>query len=287
MTGLWRQALEIARKDLRTEMRSGEVLMITVPFGAAALMLIPLAIGVDAALLDRVGPGMYWSVILLFGVLVTVRQSAADGAGPDGPAHLCSAWIRRPFRREGGGLVAAPAGVRDGAGAHRAGAVRQRPAGMVVGARPVLAAGGSGARPPRHAGRSHCRQRGLDHPGAPRSWCRCRFPCCWRPPRSPKVSAWGPLSSAGCCCWWSWTSCCAVAGVLSARPLQRRRVDPSEDLAGPRCRRPARGRSGRCRPVPPERNPWGTWHASCSSMCPPPGWPTWRSGSLWRAASAT
>jgi heme exporter protein B len=79
VSGLWRETLEIARKDLRTEMRSGEVLMITVPFGAAALMLIPLAIGVDAALLDRVGPGMYWSVILLFGVLVTLRQSAADG----------------------------------------------------------------------------------------------------------------------------------------------------------------------------------------------------------------
>lgn len=79
MTGLWRQAVEICRKDLRTEFRSGEVLMITVPFGAAALMLIPLAIGVDAPLLDRVGPGMYWSIILLFGVLVTVRQGASDG----------------------------------------------------------------------------------------------------------------------------------------------------------------------------------------------------------------
>jgi heme exporter protein B len=79
VTGLWRQAVEICRKDLRTEFRSGEVLMITVPFGAAALMLIPLAIGVDAPLLDRVGPGMYWSIILLFGVLVTVRQGASDG----------------------------------------------------------------------------------------------------------------------------------------------------------------------------------------------------------------
>jgi heme exporter protein B len=79
MTNLWRQALEIGRKDLRTEFRSAEVLMITVPFGGAALMLIPLAIGVDAPLLDRIGPGMYWSVVLLFGVLVTTRQSAADG----------------------------------------------------------------------------------------------------------------------------------------------------------------------------------------------------------------
>jgi heme exporter protein B len=75
----WRQALEIASKDLRTEFRSGEVLMITVPFGAAALMLIPLAVGTDAQLLSEIGPGMYWAVVLLFGVLVTVRQSAVDG----------------------------------------------------------------------------------------------------------------------------------------------------------------------------------------------------------------
>jgi heme exporter protein B len=79
MVGFWRQAIEIARKDLRTEIRSGEVLLITLPFGAAALMLIPLAVGTDAPLLEQIGPGMYWSVVLLFGVLVTVRQSAVDG----------------------------------------------------------------------------------------------------------------------------------------------------------------------------------------------------------------
>jgi heme exporter protein B len=79
MPSFWRQVIEIARKDLRTELRSGEVLMITVPFGAAALMLIPLAIGTDAPLLERIGPGMYWSVVLLFGVLVTVRHSASEG----------------------------------------------------------------------------------------------------------------------------------------------------------------------------------------------------------------
>lgn len=83
MPSFWRQALEMGRKDLRTEMRSGEVLMITVPFGAAALMLVPLAIGTDAPLLERIGPGMYWSVVLLFGVLVMVRQSAGDGAAQE------------------------------------------------------------------------------------------------------------------------------------------------------------------------------------------------------------
>jgi heme exporter protein B len=74
----WRQAREIARKDLRTEIRTGEVFFVTIPFGAVALMLIPLAIGTDAPLLRDVGPGMYWVVILLFGVLVALRQSGVD-----------------------------------------------------------------------------------------------------------------------------------------------------------------------------------------------------------------
>ena len=79
MTGFWRQAWEMARKDLRTEVRTGEVFLITIPFGAVALMLIPLAIGTDAALLRQIGPGMFWVVVLLFGVLVATRQSAVDG----------------------------------------------------------------------------------------------------------------------------------------------------------------------------------------------------------------
>lgn len=74
----WRQAGEIARKDLRTEIRTGEVFFVTIPFGAVALMLIPLAIGTDAPLLRDVGPGMYWVVTLLFGVLVALRQSGVD-----------------------------------------------------------------------------------------------------------------------------------------------------------------------------------------------------------------
>jgi heme exporter protein B len=77
-TGFWRQALEIARKDLRTEARTGEVFLITIPFGAVALMLIPLAVGIDAPLLRQIGPGLYWSVVLLFGVLVALRQSGVE-----------------------------------------------------------------------------------------------------------------------------------------------------------------------------------------------------------------
>lgn len=76
--GFWRQVKEIARKDLMVEGRAGEALFITVPFGAVALMLIPLAIGTDKPLLAKVGPGMFLAVALLFGMLVAFRQTAAD-----------------------------------------------------------------------------------------------------------------------------------------------------------------------------------------------------------------
>jgi heme exporter protein B len=76
--GFWQQAKEIARKDLLVEGRAGEALYITVPFGAVALMLIPLAIGTDRPLLAQVGPGMFLAVSLLFGMLVAFRQTAAD-----------------------------------------------------------------------------------------------------------------------------------------------------------------------------------------------------------------
>lgn len=76
--GFWQQAQEIARKDLMVEGRAGEAMYITVPFGAVALMLIPLAIGTDKPLLARVGPGMFLAVALLFGMLVAFRQTATD-----------------------------------------------------------------------------------------------------------------------------------------------------------------------------------------------------------------
>lgn len=75
----WRQVYEITRKDLLVESRTAEVLTMTAPFGAAALILIPLAIGTDAKLLSDLGPGLYWIVVLLFGILVILRKSAVDG----------------------------------------------------------------------------------------------------------------------------------------------------------------------------------------------------------------
>ncbi len=71
--------LVLARKDLRLERRAGEALLVTAPFGATALLLAPLAVGTDTPLLRELGPALYWLVVLLFGVLVTLRASAVDG----------------------------------------------------------------------------------------------------------------------------------------------------------------------------------------------------------------
>lgn len=75
---LWTQARAVAKRDLMRERRRGEVTWVTLPFGAIALLLIPLAIGTDAPTLRRIGPGLYWIIVLLLGVLVTVRRTASD-----------------------------------------------------------------------------------------------------------------------------------------------------------------------------------------------------------------
>ena len=72
------QTRAVMKRDLLRERRSGEVLWITIPFGAVALLLIPIAIGIDTPTLRAVGIGMFWVVIMLFGVLISVRRSTTD-----------------------------------------------------------------------------------------------------------------------------------------------------------------------------------------------------------------
>jgi heme exporter protein B len=67
----------LLRAHLRDERRAGEVTRVIIPFGVVALLVIPMAVGIDIPLLDRIGPGMFWAVLLLFGTIVTQRQSAA------------------------------------------------------------------------------------------------------------------------------------------------------------------------------------------------------------------
>ena len=77
-TGFWVQATAVAGRDLLRERRRGDVLWITIPFGAIALLLVPLAIGTDASLLREIGPGMYWVIVMLFGVLVAVGKASSE-----------------------------------------------------------------------------------------------------------------------------------------------------------------------------------------------------------------
>lgn len=74
----WAVSVLLARTNLMLERRVGEALLVTAPFGAVALWITPMAVGTDVPLLREVGPGMYWAVILLFGITVTLRQSAAE-----------------------------------------------------------------------------------------------------------------------------------------------------------------------------------------------------------------
>ncbi len=79
MTGSFStQVAAIARRDLLRERRSGEVLWVTLPFGAIALLLIPLAIGPDTPTLQAIGLGMFWVIVMLFGVLISIRQTNAE-----------------------------------------------------------------------------------------------------------------------------------------------------------------------------------------------------------------
>jgi heme exporter protein B len=78
MTGFWNQTLTITRRDLMRERRSGEVLWVTLPFGAIALLLVPLAIGTDTRTLEAIGLGMFWVIVMLFGVLIAVRQTNTE-----------------------------------------------------------------------------------------------------------------------------------------------------------------------------------------------------------------
>jgi heme exporter protein B len=72
------QVRTIARRDLIRERRSGEVAWVTIPFGGIALLLVPLAIGTDAPTLQRIGPGLFWTIVMLFGVLISIRQTNAE-----------------------------------------------------------------------------------------------------------------------------------------------------------------------------------------------------------------
>jgi len=74
----WPQALEIARVDLLVERRLGDTLRIVLPFAVVALMVFPLALGIELSVISLIGPAVFWALGILFGMQVALRQSAND-----------------------------------------------------------------------------------------------------------------------------------------------------------------------------------------------------------------
>lgn len=77
----WRHARILARHELLLERRAGETWSIILPFAMAALVALPLAIGLDQPTISRIGPAAYWVFALLFGMQIAWRQSSGD-TGP-------------------------------------------------------------------------------------------------------------------------------------------------------------------------------------------------------------
>lgn len=77
-----RDALLIAGKDLRLELRSRVALNQVLPFALLVLVLFAFALDPDRGLLARATPGLYW-VAVLFSALLALQRSlgieAADG----------------------------------------------------------------------------------------------------------------------------------------------------------------------------------------------------------------
>lgn len=75
---LWKQAAEVARVDLLVESRLGDSLKIILPFAVISLMIFSLAFGSDLISISNAGPGVFWTVSILFGMQIALRAAALE-----------------------------------------------------------------------------------------------------------------------------------------------------------------------------------------------------------------
>ncbi|MPZ51902.1 MAG: ABC transporter permease [Acidimicrobiia bacterium] len=80
MTRFWTEVGTVFRRDVVAEWRRGEVATVVLPFAVVALMVFPLAIGIDLPLLSRIGPAVFWAILLLFGMQVGLRVTSTENA---------------------------------------------------------------------------------------------------------------------------------------------------------------------------------------------------------------
>ncbi|MGI8518302.1 MAG: heme exporter protein CcmB [Acidimicrobiia bacterium] len=67
--------LLIVRHELAVERRAAEVVGLVTPFALAALLVLPIALGIDQATTSRVGFAAFWMISLLFGGQIAWRQA--------------------------------------------------------------------------------------------------------------------------------------------------------------------------------------------------------------------
>lgn len=77
---MWRDALLIAGKDLRVEVRSRVALNQVLPFALSVLVLFGLALGPDEKTLSAAAAGLFWIAVLFSTVLGVQRSFAIESA---------------------------------------------------------------------------------------------------------------------------------------------------------------------------------------------------------------
>jgi heme exporter protein B len=75
---MWRDALLVAGKDLRIELRSRVALWQVLPFALLVLVLFAFALGPGPVALRRAAPGLFWLAVLFSTVLATQRSFAIE-----------------------------------------------------------------------------------------------------------------------------------------------------------------------------------------------------------------
>lgn len=75
---MWRDALLVAAKDLRIELRSRVALWQVLPFALVVLVLGAFALGPSAPVLRSAAPGLFWLAVLFSTVLATQRSFAIE-----------------------------------------------------------------------------------------------------------------------------------------------------------------------------------------------------------------
>lgn len=78
---MWRDALLVASKDLRIELRSRVGVNQLLPFALLVLLLFAFALGPDRQALAGASAGLFWLAVLFVGVLAVQRSMAIESAG--------------------------------------------------------------------------------------------------------------------------------------------------------------------------------------------------------------